>query len=103
MIGTVGAGAAVPGYTGYMIGTELYLNTILPAGAAIPQNYSELAKLLWTEAGMPAPAAVMAADATDEQKDLAWAVEHQLIPADKAADASVTRWEVIQSWNKMNG
>jgi len=43
---------------------------------------------------------VMAPDATDEQKALTWAIENQLISADKAADASVSRWEVIQTWNK---
>lgn len=101
MIGVAGAGTAVLGYTGYMIGTELYLNTVLPAGAAIPQNTTELAKLLWTEAGKPAPAAVMAEDATDEQKALTWAVESQLISADKPADASVSRWEVIRGWNRV--
>lgn len=101
MIGVAGAGTVVLGYTGYMIGTELYLNTVLPAGAAIPQNTTELAKLLWTEAGKPAPAAVMAEDATDEQKALTWAVESQLISADKPADASVSRWEVIRGWNRV--
>ena len=101
MIGVAGAGTAVLGYTGYMIGTELYLNTVLPAGAAIPQNTTELAKLLWTEAGKPAPAAVMAEDATDEQKALTWAVEGQLISVDKPADASVGRWEVIRGWNRV--
>ena len=101
MIGVAGAGTAVLGYTGYMIGTELYLNTVLPAGAAIPQNTTELANLLWTEAGKPAPAAVMAEDATDEQKALTWAVESQLISADKPADASVGRWEVIRGWNRV--
>jgi len=101
MIGVAGAGTAVLGYTGYMIGTELYLNPVLPAGAAIPQNTTELAKLLWTEAGKPAPAAVMAEDATDEQKALTWAVESQLISADKPADASVGRWEVIRGWNRV--
>lgn len=101
MIGVAGAGTTVLGYTGYMIGTELYLNTVLPAGAAIPQNTTELAKLLWTEAGKPAPAAVMAEDATDEQKALTWAVESQLISADKPADASVGRWEVIRGWNRV--
>lgn len=101
MIGVAGAGTAVLGYTGYMIGTELYLNTVLPAGAAIPQNTTELAKLLWTEAGKPAPAAVMAEDATNEQKALTWAVESQLISADKPADASVGRWEVIRGWNRV--
>lgn len=100
LIGVAGAGAAVVGYQGYMIGTELYLNTVLPDGVAIPQNTAELAKLVWTEAGKPAPAAVMAPDATDEQKALTWAIENQLISADKAADASVGRWEVIQTWNK---
>ena len=30
MVATAGVGAAVVGYTGYMIGTELYLNTVLP-------------------------------------------------------------------------
>lgn len=100
MVATAGVGAAVVGYTGYMIGTELYLNTVLPDGVAIPQNTAELAKLVWTEAGKPAPAAVMAPDATDEQKALTWAIENQLISADKAADASVSRWEVIQTWNK---
>ena len=101
MIGVAGAGTAVLGYTGYMIGTELYLNTVLPAGAAIPQNTTELAKLLWTEAGKPAPAAVVAEDAPDEQKALTWAVESQLISADKPADASVGRWEVIRGWNRV--
>ena len=101
MIGVAGAGTAVLGYTGYMIGTELYLNTVLPAGAAIPQNTTELAKLLWTEAGKPAPAAVMAEDATDEQKALTWAVESQLISVDKPAAASVGRWEVIRGWNRV--
>ena len=100
MVATAGVGAAVVGYTGYMIGTELYLNTVLPEGVAIPNNTTELAKLLWTDAGKPAPAAVLAADATDEQKALTWAVENQLISADKAADASVGRWEVIDAWNK---
>ena len=101
LIGVASVGAAVVGYQGYMIGTELYLNTVLPDGAAIPQNYGELAKLLWTAAGMPAPAAVLAADTTDEQKALAWAVESQLISADKPADASVARWEVIDAWNRV--
>ena len=100
MIGVGVAGTAVLGYQSYMIGTELYLDYILPAGAAIPQNYGELALLLWNDAGQPAPAAVLAADATDEQKALTWAVENQLISADKAADASVDRWEVIDAWNK---
>ena len=96
-------GAAVVGYTGYMIGTELYLNTVLPDGVAIPQNTAELAKLVWTEAGKPAPAAVMAPDATDEQKALTWAIENQLLAPDASAEDSVSRWEVIRSWNQLKG
>lgn len=53
---------------------------------------------------MPAQAVTIEAmtqDATDEQKALTWAVESQLISADKPADASVGRWEVIRGWNRV--
>ena len=100
IIGTAGAGAAVLGYTGYMIGTELYLNTVLPAGAAIPNNAGELALLLWEAAGTPAPAAL--ADAAPVQQALAWAIENQLLAPDASAEDSVSRWEVIRSWGKVN-
>ena len=102
MIGTAGAGAAVLGYTGYMIGTELYLNTVLPAGAAIPNNAGELALLLWEAAGTPAPAALLPADAAPVQQALAWAIENQLLAPDASAEDSVSRWEVIRSWGKVN-
>ena len=103
IIGTAGAGAAVLGYTGYMIGTELYLNTVLPAGAAIPNNAGELALLLWEAAGTPAPAALLPADAAPVQQALAWAIENQLLASDASAEDSVSRWEVIRSWNQMKG
>lgn len=103
IIGTAGAGAAVLGYTGYMIGTELYLNTILPAGAAIPNNAGELALLLWEAAGTPAPAALLPADAAPVQQALAWAIENLLLAPDASAEDSVSRWEVIRSWNQMKG
>ena len=103
MIGTAGAGAAVLGYTGYMIGTELYLNTVLPAGAAIPNNAGDLALLLWEAAGTPAPAALLPADAAPVQQALAWAIENQLLAPDASAEDSVSRWEVIRSWNQMKG
>ena len=102
IIGTAGAGAAVLGYTGYMIGTELYLNTVLPAGAAIPNNAGELALLLWEAAGTPAPAALLPADAAPVQQALAWAIENQLLAPDASAEDSVSRWEVIRSWGKVN-
>ncbi len=103
MIGVAGTGAAVLGYTGYMIGTELYLNTVLPAGAAIPNNAGELALLLWEAAGTPAPAALLPADAAPVQQALAWAIENQLLAPDASAEDSVSRWEVIRSWNQLKG
>ena len=103
MIGVAGTGAAVLGYTGYMIGTELYLNTVLPAGAAIPNNAGELALLLWEAAGTPAPAALLPADAAPVQQALAWAIENHLLAPDASAEDSVNRWEVIRSWNQMKG
>ena len=103
MIGVAGTGAAVLGYTGYMIGTELYLNTVLPAGAAIPNNAGELALLLWEAAGTPAPAALLPADAAPVQQALAWAIENHLLAPDASAEDSVSRWEVIRSWNQLKG
>lgn len=103
MIGVAGTGAAVLGYTGYMIGTELYLNTVLPAGAAIPNNAGELALLLWEAAGTPATAALLPADAAPVQQALAWAIENQLLAPDASAEDSVSRWEVIRSWNQLKG
>ena len=103
MIGVAGTGAVVLGYTGYMIGTELYLNTVLPAGAAIPNNAGELALLLWEAAGTPAPAALLPADAAPVQQALAWAIENQLLAPDASAEDSVSRWEVIRSWNQLKG
>ena len=100
MIGTVGVSAAVLGYQGYMLGTELYLKYALPSGVSIPTNTAELAVLIWNDAGQPAPAAVLEEDATSEQKALTWAVENQLLSADKAADASIGRAEVIRVWNQ---
>ena len=103
IIGVAGTGAAVLGYTGYMIGTELYLNTVLPAGAAIPNNAGELALLLWEAAGTPASAALLPADAAPVQQALAWAIENQLLAPDASAEDSVSRWEVIRSWNQLKG
>ena len=92
--------AAVLTWQGCRIGTELYLKRILPDGAAIPANATELAELVWDDAGKPAPAAALDTDATDAQKALTWASENQLLPSNKTADASVSYWEVIQIWRK---
>lgn len=106
VVATAGVGAAVLGWTGYQLGTELYLKTALPAGTAIPTNRAELALLVWNHAGKPAPAAVLPADATDTQKAVAWAVENDLLKAAKdngetyVDTDSVSRVEVIRVWNK---
>ena len=92
--------AAVLTWQGCRIGTELYLKRILPDGAAVPANATELAELVWDDAGKPAPAAALDTDATDAQKALTWAFENQLLPSNKTADASVSYWEVIQIWRK---
>ena len=92
--------AAVLTWQGCRIGTELYLKRILPDGAAIPAYATELAELVWDDAGKPAPAAALDTDATDAQKALTWASENQLLPTNKTADASVSYWEVIQIWRK---
>ena len=92
--------AAVLAWQGCRIGTELYLKNILPDGTMIPTNITELAELVWNDAGEPVLAAVLNADATDAQKALVWAAENQLLPSGKTADASVNRFEVIQSWRK---
>ena len=103
---TGAVGTAVLTYQGYMLGTELYLTYLLPAGAAIPANRAELAMLVWNDAGKPEPAAPVALDAADDVKALTWAVETGLMDeTDKngealAADASVSRIEVIKTWKK---
>lgn len=92
--------AAVLTWQGCRIGTELYLKRILPDGAAIPASATELAELVWDDAGKPVPAAALDNDATNAQKALTWASENQLLPSNKTADASVSYWEVIQIWRK---
>ena len=106
IIGTAGAGAAVLGYTGYMIGTELYLNTVLPAGAAIPNNAGELALLLWQNAGRPEPAALPAfADTADAEtaKAAQWCTEQGLLTTEDGAfhpEQKVTKYRVIRIWKQ---
>ena len=100
VIGTAAVGTAVLAWQGYQLGTELYLKYALPAGAAIPTNCAELALLVWNNAGKPEPVAVLPEDATDTQKALTWAAENELIPNGKGAEDSVSKIDVIRSWNK---
>ena len=110
--GVVAGGAAVTvvGWQLYNIGTDLYLQAVLPKGAAIPTNRQELALLLWQNAGKPeavtASYADIANDQTDAQKAARWAVANGLLDA-AGEDAtvfapakSVSRFTVIKAWNK---
>ena len=105
-----GAAATVVGWQLYNIGTDLYLQAVLPKGAAIPTNRQELALLLWQNAGKPeavtASYADIANDQTDAQKAARWAVANGLLDA-AGEDAtvfapakSVSRFAVIKAWNK---
>lgn len=106
IIGTAAVGTAVLAWQGYRLGTEFYLDCVLPTGAAIPNNRAELALLVWNDAGKPEPTAVLNADSLEAEKATAWAVENQLMDAaDKngeplAPEASVSRIEVIRTWKK---
>ena len=108
MIGVAGTGAAVLGYTGYMIGTELYLNTVLPAGAAIPNNAGELALLLWQNAGRPELAALPAfADVTDPDtaKAAQWCMEAGFFQPREDGNFKpgkhVSRWKVLRTYQRI--
>lgn len=101
-----GLGVAAAGYAAYRMGTELYLNQVLPAGAEIPATRAQLAVLVWTDAGKPEPAAPLAEDAPEDVKALTWAVESGLMQAAKkngeayTAEDAVSRITVIRTWNK---
>ena len=100
LVATAGVGAAAIGYAGYQVGTELYLIKLLPEGAAIPENAGELALLVWNNAGKPAPAALLPADASETQQAMTWAVEQDLLPADEKPEDAVSRTTVIRTWKK---
>ena len=101
-----GLSVAAGGYAAYRVGTELYLNQVLPAGADIPATRAQLAELMWTDAGKPEPAAPLAEDAPEDVKALTWAVESGLMQAAKkngeayTAEEAVSRITVIRTWNK---
>lgn len=103
----VGAAAAGTAALVYSLGTRLYLNKVLPAGTAIPTNRAELALLVWNAAGKPEPVAVLSADAAETDKAIAWAVENDLLKAQKingkayAPTDAVSRLDVIRAWNKV--
>lgn len=101
---TVVGGAAV-GVGAYMVGTTVYLKSVLPEGMAIPANRQQLAVALWTAAGKPATQSTalfndVAADAAELQA-IRWAVDTGLMSAQDGSfnpGSRVSRLEVIRTW-----
>ena len=104
MAATAVGGAAV-GVGAYMVGTTVYLKSVLPEGMAIPANRQQLAVALWTAAGKPATQSTalfndVAADAAELQA-IRWAVDTGLMTAQDGSfkpGSRVSRLEVIRTW-----
>ena len=102
-------GGAAIGGVAYLAGTQLYLESVLPKGAAIPVNRQQLAELLWTTAGKPQPLnsvlfTDISAEAIDSQKAARWCVEQGLMQADGASfkpSRYTFRLQVIKAWNDL--
>ena len=102
-------GGAAIGGVAYLAGTQLYLESVLPKGAAIPVNRQQLAELLWTTAGKPQPQSSVlftdiSAEAIDSQKAARWCVEQGLMQADGTSfkpSRYTFRLQVIKAWNDL--
>ena len=101
----VGAVVGVAGVVAYQVGTELILDQLLPAGAAVPHTRAELAMFLWNTAGRPAPATLPAfADVADPELAQAaqWAIEQGYLKARADGsfkpDKGVAKWRVIRGY-----
>ena len=102
-------GGAAIGGVAYLAGTQLYLESVLPKGAAIPVNRQQLADLLWTTAGKPQPQnsvlfTDISAEAIDSQKAARWCVEQGLMQADGTSfkpSRYTFRPQVIKAWNDL--
>lgn len=102
-------GGAAVGGVAYLAGTQLYLESVLPKGAAIPVNRQQLAELLWTTAGKPQPQSSVlftdiSAEAIDSQKAARWCVEQGLMQADGTSfkpSRYTFRLQVIKAWNDL--
>ena len=109
--GTIAAATAVVGVVGataYLVGTEVALNQLLPAGTSVPQDRAQLALLLWNTAGRPEPAALPAfADVTDPDtaKAAQWCMEAGFFRP--RADGNfkpgkhVSRWKVLRTYQRI--
>lgn len=102
-------GGAAIGGVAYLIGTQVYLTSVLPEGASIPTNRQQLADLLWTAAGKPQPASTalftdISAEAADSQKAARWCVEQGLLKDTGSTfkpDKHTFRPQVIKAWNDL--
>lgn len=108
--GTIAAATAVVGVVGataYLVGTEVALNQLLPAGTSVPQDRAQLALLLWNTAGRPEPAALPAfADVTDPDtaKAAQWCVEAGFFQPREDGNFKpgkhVSRWKVFRTYQQ---
>ena len=102
-------GGAAIGGAAYLIGTQVYLTSVLPEGASIPTNRQQLADLLWTAAGKPQPASTalftdISAEAADSQKAARWCVEQGLLKDTGSTfkpDKHTFRPQVIKAWTDL--
>ena len=102
-------GGAAIGGAAYLIGTQVYLTSVLPEGASIPTNRQQLADLLWTAAGKPQPANTalftdISAEAADSQKAARWCAEQGLLKDTGSTfkpDKHTFRPQVIKAWNDL--
>lgn len=110
---TAAVGGAVLLYQAHELGTEAYLNRVLPYGEAIPNNRIQLAELLWRDAKCPEAVSTenyrdIDSDSAKEQKAAHWAVESGLVklqdeetyPNCFDPNAPVTKVDVIRAWKK---
>lgn len=106
--GTIAAATAVVGVVGataYLVGTEVALNQLLPAGTSVPQDRAQLALLLWNTAGRPEPATLPAfADVTDPDtaKAAQWSGFFQ--PREDGnfkPGKHVSRWKVLRTYQRI--
>lgn len=101
-------GTAGLGYLTYICGSSLYLSYVLPDGF-IPSTQQELATVLWTTAGKPAPVSTalytdISADSIELQKAARWCAEQGLLSdhgTTFGADARVTNARIIRAWNSL--
>lgn len=101
-------GTAGLGYITYAHISSLYLYYTLPDGF-IPSTRQELANVLWTTAGKPAPVSTalytdIPADAIEQQKAARWCAEQGLLSDHGATfgpDTKVTNARIIRAWNSL--